>query len=188
MAARRSSGKMLVLTLVRILGFLGISALCGVLAAALFIPFVAGTAVTGVRSIDFFGELPSELPVTPLSQPSRVLAADGTRIASVYEENRKPVGLRDVADVMEEAIISIEDSRFYEHNGVDPQGIMRAAANNIMNGARQGASTITQQYVTNVQNEAIKTSNSDEELLIGDNKDLGDKMREAKLAIAVEKR
>ncbi|WP_051442114.1 transglycosylase domain-containing protein [Arthrobacter sp. H14] len=188
MAARGSSGKKLVLTLVRILGFLGISALCGVLAAALFIPFVAGTAVTGVRSIDFFDELPSELAVTPLSEPSRVLAANGSRIANVYEENRKPVDLSDVADAMEDAIISIEDSRFYKHNGVDPQGIMRAAANNVMNGARQGASTITQQYVTNVQNEAIKSSNSDEELLIGDNKDLGDKVREAKLAIAVEKR
>ncbi len=162
--------------------------MCGVLAAGLLVPMAAATGVTASQSIEFFDELPSELEVDPLSQPSRVLAKDGTQIASIYAENRQPVELDEVSDVMEEAIIAIEDSRFYQHGGVDVQGIMRAAANNVMNGARQGASTITQQYVNNVLNEDIRTSDSDEELLIGDNKDLGDKMREAKLAIAVEKR
>lgn len=148
----------------------------------------AATGVTASESIEFFDELPSELEVEPLSQPSRVLAKDGTQIASIYAENRKPVELDQVSDVMEKAIIAIEDARFYEHGGVDVQGIVRAAANNVMNGSRQGASTITQQYVNNVLNESIRTSDSDEQLLIGDNKDLGDKMREAKLAIAVEKK
>ncbi|HET7415537.1 MAG TPA: transglycosylase domain-containing protein [Arthrobacter sp.] len=188
MAARKSPVFETASTLGRILGFLGISALCGVLAAGLLVPMAAATGVTASQSIEFFDELPSELEVKPLSQPSRVLAKDGTQIASIYAENRKPVELDQVADVMEKAIVAIEDSRFYQHGGVDIQGIMRAAANNIMNGARQGASTITQQYVNNVLNNARKRSEADEELLIGDNKDLGDKMREAKLAIAVEKK
>ncbi|WP_035780356.1 transglycosylase domain-containing protein, partial [Arthrobacter sp. H14] len=188
MAARKSPVFETASTLGRILGFLGISALCGVLAAGLLVPMAAATGVTASQSLEFFDELPTELEVGPLSEPSRVLAKDGTQIASIYAENRKPVKLDEVSDVMEEAIIAIEDSRFYQHGGVDAQGIMRAAANNIMNGSRQGASTITQQYVNNVLNDAIKSSESNEELLIGDNKDLGDKVREAKLAIAVEKR
>lgn len=188
MAARKSPVFETASTLGRILGFLGISALCGVLAAGLLVPMAAATGVTASQSLEFFDDLPTELEVGPLSEPSRVLAKDGTQIASIYAENRKPVKLDEVADVMEEAIIAIEDSRFYEHGGVDVQGIMRAATNNIMNGARQGASTITQQYVNNVLNNAIMASEEDEELLMGDNKDLGDKMREAKLAIAVEKR
>lgn len=188
MAARKSPVFETASTLGRILGFLGISTLCGVLAAGLLVPMAAATGVTASQSIEFFDELPNELEVKPLSQPSRVLAKDGTQIASIYAENRKPVELGQVADEMEKAIIAIEDSRFYQHGGVDIQGIMRAAANNIMNGARQGASTITQQYVNNVLNNAIQRSDADEELLMGDNKDLGDKMREAKLAIAVEKK
>ncbi|WP_051299025.1 transglycosylase domain-containing protein [Arthrobacter castelli] len=188
MAARKSPVFETASTLGRILGFLGISALCGVLAAGLLVPVAAATGVTASQSIEFFDELPSELEVKPLSQPSRVLAKDGTQIASIYAENRKPVELGQVADVMEKAIIAIEDSRFYQHGGVDLQGIMRAAANNLMNDTRQGASTITQQYVNNVLNNARKRSAEDEELLLGDNKDLGDKMREAKLAIAVEKK
>lgn len=188
MAARKSPVIETASTLGRILGFLGVSALCGVLAAGLLVPMAAATGVTASTSIEFFDDLPTELEVGPLSQPSRVLAVDGTQLASIYAENRKPVALDEVSDVMEEAIIAIEDSRFYEHGGVDVQGIARAAVNNLTSGARQGASTLTQQYVNNVLNEAIKTSESEEELLIGDNKDYGDKIREAKLAIAVEKR
>jgi len=54
-----------------------------------------------------------------------------------------------IADVMKKAIVAIEDKRFYEHNGVDATGIARALVTNLGDSGRQGASTITQQYVRN---------------------------------------
>ena len=63
----------------------------------------------------------------PLAQQSRILAADGSLIATPYDENRIVVPLAQVAPVMRQAQVAIEDSRFYEHGGVDPQGVARAA-------------------------------------------------------------
>lgn len=187
MAARKSPFFDTATTLGKIVAFFGVSAICGVLAAGLLVPVAAATGMTASSSIKYFDQLPSELEVGPLSQPSRVLASDGTPIASFYVENREPVKLKDVSKTMKEAILSIEDSRFYEHGGVDVQGTLRALVNNIANpGARQGASTITQQYVNNVLNEAKTRAGQDPTL--GASKDIGDKLREAKLAISVEKK
>jgi len=65
---------------------------------------------------------------------TRVYAADGTKIATVFEENRKEISVDKVAPVMQEAVVAIEDSRFYEHNGFDPRGFMRAAVTNVTAG------------------------------------------------------
>jgi membrane peptidoglycan carboxypeptidase len=174
-------------TLGKILGFLGVSAICGVLVAGLLVPAaaVSGSAASG--SIEFFDTLPAELKVDPPSQSTRILAADGSLIANLYEENRTKVPLDQISPFMKDAVIAVEDSRFYEHGGVDTTGILRALVSTAR-GNKQGASTITQQYVNNVLNANLAAEGNDDQIkLNGVNKGVGDKLREMKLAIALEK-
>ncbi|MHC6594177.1 transglycosylase domain-containing protein [Arthrobacter sp. C152] len=171
----------------RFLGFLAASALCGVLAASLVVPAVAAAGLGVSTSIGFFDSLPAELTVQPPSQATKVLTSDGQPIATFYAENRVRVPLDQMSPFIRDAIVAIEDSRFYEHAGVDPQGILRAVVSNLTKGGQQGASTITQQYVTNVLNEAQLSQDRPEEVVLSGQKNLGDKLREMKLAIALEK-
>ena len=175
-------------TLGKILLFLGVSAICGVLVAGLLVPAaaVSGSAASG--SIQFFDTLPAELKVDPPSQSTTILASDGSPIANLYAENRTRVSLDQMSPHIKDAIIAIEDSRFYEHGGVDTTGILRALVSTAR-GNKQGASTITQQYVNNVINSSLEAEGKgDEVLLNGVNKGVGDKLREMKLAIALEKK
>ena len=80
----------------------------------------------------------------------QVFTEDGELIGEFGEERRKPVASKDIPDHLKKAILAIEDSRFYEHGGVDYYGLGRAAINNILHpGDLQGASTITQQLAKN---------------------------------------
>jgi membrane peptidoglycan carboxypeptidase len=139
-------------------------------------------------SIGFFDSLPEELTVQPPSQSTKVLTSDGQPIATFYAENRVRIPLDQMSPHIKDAIIAIEDSRFYEHAGIDPQGIVRAVVSNLTKGGQQGASTITQQYVTNVINEARLSQDRPDEVILSGQKDVGDKLREMKLAIALEKK
>jgi membrane peptidoglycan carboxypeptidase len=168
--------------------FFGVSVLCGVLAAGLLVPSVAVAAAGANTSVDIFDQLPSDLETSPMDEPSTIYSADGELIATFYAENRVPVTLDEVSQHMQDAIISIEDTRYYEHNGVDLQGIMRAAASNLAGGSLQGASTLTMQYVNNVLiDNGVEAGKSADELTISGTKNITDKLREAKLAIAVER-
>jgi membrane peptidoglycan carboxypeptidase len=174
-------------TLGKILVFLGVSAICGVLVAGLLVPAaaVSGSAASG--SIEFFDTLPAELKVDPPNQTTRILAADGSEIANVYTENRTKVALDQISPFMKDAVIAVEDSRFYEHGGVDTTGILRALVSTAR-GNKQGASTVTQQYVNNVLNANLAAEGNEDQIkLNGVNKGVGDKLREMKLAIALEK-
>ena len=85
-----------------------------------------------------------------LQIPMQVYSADGELIAQYGEKRRIPVTLDQMPPVMVKAFIATEDSRFYEHHGVDPVGIFRAASVALFSGhASQGASTITQQLARN---------------------------------------
>ncbi|TQJ59577.1 membrane peptidoglycan carboxypeptidase [Arthrobacter sp. SLBN-83] len=172
----------------RILGFLAASVMCGVLVASLVVPAVAAAGMGVSSSIDFFEKLPSELTVQPPSQATKVLTADGQTIATFYAENRVQVPLDQMSPFIKNGIIAIEDSRFYEHAGVDPQGILRALVSNLTKGGEQGASTITQQYVTNVLNEAQLSQDRPDAVVLNGQKNLGDKLREMKLAVTLEKK
>ena len=81
--------------------------------------------------------------------PLRMFSADNVLIGEFGEERRNLVRIKDIPDVMKKAVLAVEDDRFYEHGGIDYMGIMRAAVNNATGGARQGASTITQQVARN---------------------------------------
>ena len=85
-----------------------------------------------------------------LAQKTRVYASDGTTLlAEFYLEDRDPVdSLEDISVFAVNGTVATEDERFYEHVGVDPQGIIRAVVHNLTGVGREGASTITQQFVT----------------------------------------
>ncbi|MFP5314690.1 MAG: transglycosylase domain-containing protein [Actinomycetes bacterium] len=185
MAARKSPFFDTATTLGKIIAFLGISGLSGVLAAGLLVPVAAAAGTGASASIQFFENLPAELERGALAQPSKIVASDGSLIATLYEENRQPVTLDQVSENMTDALIAIEDDAFYEHGGVDLQGIISAAISNISSDTTRGASTITQQYVNNVLIDASMRTGGD--ITFSGQKTLGDKLREAKLAIAVEK-
>jgi len=80
---------------------------------------------------------------------SFVLATDGSQIAELtFEENRNPVTLDEIPQVVIDAVLATEDANFYEHAGVNHLAIVRAFAQNLVSGGiESGASTITQQYV-----------------------------------------
>ncbi len=169
----------------KLLAFFGISALLGALGAGMLLPagMLAGAASqVGTEMLD---QLPAELNEEPLSIPSVILDQDGNEIATFYAEDRTPVDLEDISQHMIDAIIAIEDERFYEHSGVDGQGLARAVVHNVTSDTQQGASTLTQQYVNNVlvnyQNlNGLRTT-------VSGTKQIPDKIREMKLAVAVEK-
>ena len=188
MATRRNPLFDTATTLGKILGFLGVSAICGVLVAGLLVPAAAVSGSTASGSIEFFDTLPAELQVDPPSQSTKILAADGSVIANLYAENRTRVPLDQISPYMKDAVIAIEDNRFYEHGGVDTTGILRALVATAR-GNKQGASTITQQYVNNVLNASLESEGRSADVkLNGVNKGVGDKLREMKLAIALEKK
>lgn len=136
--------------LTRVTLFLGCSVLAGLLVAGLSLPLVGGMGLAARDTAEGFDSLPAELDIPPLPQRSRILAADGSLIATFYEQNRVEVALSDVAPVMRQAVIAIEDSRFYDHGGIDVRGTVRAFINNQSGEDVQGGSTLTQQYVKQV--------------------------------------
>jgi len=115
---------------------------------------------------------PLLLPVN--AEPSAIFDAQGTLITSLREENRSTVSLEQIPRVLQDAVIAIEDARFWEHNGVDPRAVARAASSNAASGeVSEGGSTITQQYV--------KTA------LLTPEQTLGRKLEEASIALALER-
>ncbi len=89
--------------------------------------------------------------------PLRVLTADGQLIGEFGEERRNLLTIREIPDVMKNAVLAIEDARFFEHSGVDYRGMMRAALANLGQAKSQGASTITMQVARNVYLSAEKS-------------------------------
>src|SRR5499425_134178 len=81
--------------------------------------------------------------------PLRVVSADGDLLGEFGEERRAVVKIRDVPEVMRQAILAAEDERFYQHGGVDYLSVLRAALANATSGIQQGAGTITMQVARN---------------------------------------
>jgi membrane peptidoglycan carboxypeptidase len=136
----------------RVLAHLGVmaavAAVLGVVVAGLAIPFagVLGIAARDVaRGMD---NLPTELKAEPLAQKTKILDANGNVIATMYDENRVNVPLRQISRTLVKAVVAIEDYRYYEHGALDLKGTLRALITNQANdGVVQGGSSITQQMV-----------------------------------------
>ncbi|GAA1685607.1 hypothetical protein GCM10009830_36390 [Glycomyces endophyticus] len=117
------------------------------IALGLVLAVLTGAAVV-VGSVFYASvDLPGELDAA-LSQGSTVYYSDGTTVmGELAAERRTSVGLDEIADDVEWALVAAEDADFYDHPGVDAKGVLRALVNNASGGDRQGASTLTQQYV-----------------------------------------
>jgi penicillin-binding protein 1A len=136
-----------------------------------------GILSVGLWALSVASEAPpiEELKPVDRGTSSAVFAADGGRLGFIQsDETRTPISLKRIPDELEHATVAIEDERFYEHGGVDPNAIVRAAIENIEAGkVVQGGSTITQQLVRN--------------LYISDpERDLERKIKEATLAEELE--
>ena len=113
---------------------------------------ILGLVAGGMLYFHLKSELPSveTLRTVELQQPMQIYTADGKLIGEVGEQRRIPVKLADVPQRLIDAFLATEDSRFYDHHGLDPIGIARALFVAVSNGgASQGASTITQQLARN---------------------------------------
>lgn len=136
-----------------LVGLVVLSVLAGVLVTLPVLPYVAVSAAGANDVLDAYDELPDELVIDQLMLPTTIYAVqDGepVELAKFYEQNRVPVTLDEVSPFVVDALVAAEDPRFFEHGGVDFQGLVRALANNAGGGELQGGSSIPQQYVKNV--------------------------------------
>jgi membrane peptidoglycan carboxypeptidase len=152
-----------------ILGFVGLSALAGVLVTAAVTPALAVTGMAANNGIAVFENLPGYLDIGTLSEKTDIYAtqSDGSTVplASFFDENREEVPWEAISQYVKDAAIAGEDPRFYEHGGIDIQGTLRAALNEyVIGGDTQGGSSITQQYVKNVLiNNGVSEATTEEE-------------------------
>ena len=139
-------------------------------AVAVNVVFV-GLGLAAKQASDRFLAMPSRLDASPLPQRSVMVDAEGTPIAWFYEQNRSVVPLDQVAPVMRQALVDIEDSRFYDNPGIDLRAIgralVRSQAGAVTGDSSQpeGASTLTQQYVKNLRLAQARTEAAREEVL-----------------------
>ena len=169
--------------------FLVVSVLAGVLIAGLFVPVAGLAGVSSKAAANELNSLPAELATPAPPTRSRVLMANGKTLAYFYDENRIPVKLGDIAPVMRQAQLAIEDHRFYEHGALDLKGTVRALVrNSTSDSGTQGGSSITQQYVKMVQVEACQAKGDAQCVKEAQAPTIERKIRELRYAIALEKK
>ena len=170
-----------------LLAFLSVSSLMGVVTAGMLVPVAGPTALAAKSVPSVFNELPGDLQTVTPAEESQLLDSSGGVIAHFYDKQRIVVPSANIAEVMKKAIVAIEDKRFYEHNGVDATGIARALVTNLGDSGRQGASTITQQYVRNSLAERGYLEGDAEQVSAATEQTTERKLREIKYALALEK-
>lgn len=170
-----------------LLAFLSVSSLMGVVTAGMLVPVAGPTALAAKSVPSVFNELPGDLQTVAPAEESQLLDSSGGVIAHFYDKQRIVVPSANIADVMKKAIVAIEDKRFYEHNGVDATGIARALVTNLGDSGRQGASTITQQYVRNSLAERGYLEGDADQVSAATEQTTERKLREIKYALALEK-
>ena len=135
-------------------------------------------ALAGVASAGVVESKAEDLPPprsTATAETTRIYAADGSLLATLHGEiDRRPVSLAQMPKHLKDAVISAEDSRFYEHGALDFRALVRATWANIRAGeAVQGGSTITQQYV--------------KQTFVGNDRSLARKIEEARVAMRLSR-
>ncbi|GAA3516667.1 transglycosylase domain-containing protein [Nocardioides daeguensis] len=163
-----------------------VAVVLGVVVSGLAIPF-AGVLGFSARNVsESVDDLPQELETEQLPQRTEVQDAEGKTIATLYDQNRVNVPLRQISRTMVEAIVAIEDFRFYQHGALDLKGTLRALlTNQASGGVAQGGSSITQQLVKLT---LLNQADTDEERKAATDDTYGRKLRELRYAIALEKR
>jgi membrane peptidoglycan carboxypeptidase len=168
-----------------------LAALClagGVVTAGMTFPFVTGLGRQAVTVSDSVNSDSHVLVDGPLPQTSVVTDKDGNPIAWFFDPNQNRQVLRpaQISPAMKAAIIAVEDRRFYEHQGVDWQGTLRAViANSASGDVVQGASTLTQQYVKNYL--LYVDAETETERLKATEQTPARKLKEAQIALELER-
>ena len=117
-------------------------ALAGVLALLLVVGLALAVAFPNLPEISSLTDYRPKLPL-------RVFSTDGVQLGEFGEERRNFTPIGQIPQVMKDAVLAAEDTRFYQHGGVDYKGVARAALENLRDARSQGASTITMQVARN---------------------------------------
>lgn len=168
----------------RISSLIGVSVVTGIVLVGVALPSVALFGLITNTTLTGFQSIPSTLTQPPLPEQTVLLASDGSRLATLYYQDRVEVSLNQIAPVMQDAIVAIEDSRFYKHSGFDFRGTMRALVSTLTGSQVQGGSTITQQYVKNV---LVASANDDAEAAAATARTTSRKIRELRYALGIER-
>ena len=160
-----------------------VSATAGVLAAVSVLPAVGGIGLATRSGVETFQNLPADLTEVPLPQQNTILDKNGEQIAVLYAQNRIEVPLEQIAPIMQQAIVAIEDQRFLQHAGIDIQGTLRASISTGTGSQIQGGSTITQQYVKQI---LLTAATTPEQQKAATEVSISRKIREARYAVALE--
>lgn len=124
--------------------------LAGVLVAGLLLPYSVGMGIASNAVTDAIDGAQADPLTAEIPLRTTVTDATGAPIATLYNQNRVYVPLSSISDYLQVAVVSMEDRRFYQHQGVDWRGTVRAMLRNAQaDAAAQGGSTLTQQYVKN---------------------------------------
>ncbi|WP_159449349.1 transglycosylase domain-containing protein [Demequina sp. NBRC 110051] len=170
-----------------LVAFVAFSVIGGFLLAGIALPAATVAASAASGTSELFEDLPAELEDVQLSQQSNIYARDGkTLLATFYDQNRVVVPLEEISPWMQKAIVAVEDRRFWEHNGVDGEGLMSAAYTNLTSESSPGASTLTQQLVKNTLYQAAQNAGDDEAVDDATEVSMARKIREWRLALALE--
>ncbi len=166
---------------------LRLGVVAGVLVAAVGMPIAMTVGKAAHSGSEFFLDMEAKLKEVPAGQTSYIYASDGTTpITMFYEEYRRYIPLSEMSPYLQQAIVAAEDSRYYDHTGVDFKGLARAfVANQTAGEVSQGASTLTMQYVRMALRDSA-TSPAD--VISATEQTSMRKMREIRLAIDLEKR
>src|SRR6476469_4649696 len=159
--------------------------LASVVVAALMFPVVGGFGLLSNRASDVVANGSAQLVEGEVPQVSTMVDAKGNTIAWLYSQRRFEVPTDQIANTMKLALVSIEDKRFAEHNGVDWQGTLTGLTG-YMSGDMdtRGGSTIEQQYVKNYQ--LLVTAQSDAERRAAVAFSPARKMREIRMALTLD--
>ncbi|GAB3236897.1 transglycosylase domain-containing protein [Glycomyces halotolerans] len=157
----------------------------GLVTGLAFLPLASGFGGVAKVGSESVLELPEDLVLPPAPESSTLYAADGeTVIATFGDQYRVQLEYEQIPDSVKEALVATEDANFFEHNGVDPEGVMRALVTNISSGdTSEGASTISMQYVRQVLS---YTATSPEEVAAASEVTVERKVREMGYALALE--
>ena len=181
-----------------LLGFVGFSALAGLLVTIGVTPAIAVAGMTASSSIGVFESIPEFIEIGKLQQRNTLYAKQGGQdvpFATLYSENRVELGWDEVSPNLKNAVLAGEDRRFYDHGGVDVTSLVRAAAGSLGGGelgASGGGSTLTMQLVRNIriaQSQQLDTQEErDAAYKEATTTTLDRKLEEMKLAIGLEKK
>jgi penicillin-binding protein 1A len=149
-ASRSRPGSAWKTRLLKLLAWLFGGALAAVVSAVIIVAVALAVAYPNLPDISDLSDYRPKLPL-------RVYSSDGVLLGEFGEERRNLTPVGQIPAVMKNAVLAIEDSRFYSHSGVDYKGLVRAAIANLGRAKSQGASTITMQVARNVYLSSEKT-------------------------------